>query len=252
VCSSDLLERRQRRALPVDLGPASDAQNDPGPPLTESAWIEPFPDAAVDAEQREGIELAFTAALQHLPPRQRAVLVLRDVLGFSAREAADVLETSAAAVDSALQRAHATVDNRLPERSQQATLRSLGDRALREVVERFVTAWERNDVPGLVALLAADARFTMPPIATWFSGSDMVGAFLARLPLDGTRRWRLTPTTANGQPCLACYLWEDAKGVFTLHSLNVLTFEGAKISEITVFLDPATFEPFDLPAVTGL
>jgi RNA polymerase sigma-70 factor (ECF subfamily) len=119
-------------------------------------------------------------------------------------------------------------------------------------VDRFVAAWERNDVPGLVALLAADARFTMPPIATWFSGRDTVSAFLARLPLDGTRRWRLTPTTANGQPCLACYLWEDAKGAFTLHSLNVLTFERAKISEITVFLDPATFEPFDLPAVTGL
>src|SRR5689334_4407720 len=122
-----MLERRARRVSPIDLGPAADADQDPGAPLTESVWIEPFPDAAVDAEQREGIELAFTAALQHLPPRQRAVLVLRDVLGFTAREAADVLETSPAAVDSALQRAHATVDARLPERSQQATLRSLGD-----------------------------------------------------------------------------------------------------------------------------
>jgi len=242
------IERRQRRVLPVDLGPASDAHDDPGPPLTESAWIEPFPDAAVDAEQREGVELAFTAALQHLPPRQRAVLVLRDVLGFSAREAADVLETSPAAVDSALQRAHATVDQRLPERSQQATLRSLGDRALREVVERFVAAWERNDVPGLVALLAADARMTMPPMATWYSGRDAVAEFLGRVPLSGAPRWRMTPTTANGQPCLACYLWDDARGAFTLHSLNVLTFEGAKISEITVFLSPETFEPFHLPA----
>ena len=246
------IERRRRRVLPVDLGPATDAHDDPGPPLTESVWIEPFPDAAVDVEQREGIELAFTAALQHLPPRQRAVLILRDVLGFSAREAADVLETTPAAVDSALQRAHGTVDARLPERSQQETLRSLGDRALRDVVERFVAAWERNDVPGLVALLAADARMTMPPIATWYSGRDAVAAFLARVPLDGSRRWRMTPTTANGQPCLACYLWDQADGAFTLHSLNVLTFEGAKIAEITVFLDPATFERFELPPVTGL
>jgi len=246
------IERRQRRVLPVDFGPATDAHDDPGPPLSESVWIEPLPDAAVDAEQREGIELAFTAALQHLPPRQRAVLILRDVLGFSAREAADVLATTPAAVDSALQRAHGTVDKRLPERSQQATLRSLGDRALREVVERFVAAWERNDVPGLVALLAADARMTMPPIATWYNGRDAVAAFLARVPLDGSRRWRMTLTTANGQPCLACYLWDVAKNAFTLHSLNVLTFEGAEIAEITVFLDPATFEPFELPAVTGL
>jgi len=243
-----MIERRARRVSPVDFGPAADADENPGAPLTESVWIEPFPDAAVDAEQREGIELAFTAALQHLPPRQRAVLVLRDVLGFSAREAADVLETSPAAVDSALQRAHATVDARLPERSQQATLRSLGDRALRDVVERFVAAWERNDVPGLVALLAADARMTMPPIATWYSGRDAVAGFLARAPLNGTRRWRMEPTSANGQPCFACYVWDQAQDTFTLHSLNVLTFEGAKIVEITAFLGATSLEPFHLPA----
>ena len=243
-----MIERRQRRVLPVDLGPAADPGHDPDAPLTESVWIEPFPDAAVDAEQREGIELAFTAALQHLPPRQRAVLILRDVLGFSAREAADVLDTSPAAVDSALQRAHATVEARLPERSQQATLRALGDTALRDVVERFVAAWERNDVPGLVALLAADARFTMPPIATWFRGRDVIGAFLARMPMDGSRRWRLTATGANGQPCLASYLWDETEGAFLLHSLNVLTFEGARIAEITVFLSTDVLAPFHLPA----
>ena len=241
------IERRGRRVLPADFGPAVESEQGPAQPLTESVWVEPFPDAAVDAEQREGIELAFIAALQHLPPRQRAVLILRDVLGFSAKEAADVLDSSPQAVDSALQRAHATVEKRLPERTQQATLRALGDRALRQVVERFVSAWERNDVPGLVALLAADARMTMPPVPTWYDGRDAVAAFLARVPLARDLRWRMVTTSANGQPCLACYLWEDERGAFVAHSLNVLTFEGANIAEVTAFLGAEPFERFELP-----
>jgi RNA polymerase sigma-70 factor (ECF subfamily) len=241
------IERRGRRVLPADLGPAVESDRGPAQPLTESVWIEPFPDAAVDAEQREGIELAFIAALQHLPPRQRAVLILRDVLGFSAKEAAGVLDSSPQAVDSALQRAHATVERRLPERTQQATLRALGDRGLRQVVERFVSAWERNDVPGLVALLAADARMTMPPVPTWYDGRDAVAAFLARVPLARALRWRMATTSANGQPCLACYLWDGERGAFAAHSLNVLTFEGANIAEVTAFLGTEPFERFELP-----
>jgi RNA polymerase sigma-70 factor (ECF subfamily) len=244
------IEQRSRRMLPVDYGPAADPHHDPDEPLTESVWIDPIADAAVDVEQREGIELAFIAALQHLPARQRAVLILRDVLGFSAKEAAAVLETTPPAIDSALQRAHATVDRRLPQRSQQATLRTLGDRAVRELVERFVAAWERNDVPGIVALLATDARMTMPPMPTWYRGRDAVAGFLARRPLKAGLRWRMLPTSANGQPCLACYLWEDEPGAFAAHSLNVLTFEGAKIVEITAFLGADSFERFGLPVVS--
>ena len=158
------IERRSKRVLPIDFGPAADPHDRPGEPLVESVWIEPYPDAALGPEpggaapgaryeQREGVELAFIAALQHLPPRQRAVLILRDVLGFSGAEVASVLETTPASIHSALQRAHRAVDERLPELSQQATLRTLGDGALRDLVRRFVDAWERADIAAVVAML---------------------------------------------------------------------------------------------------
>jgi RNA polymerase sigma-70 factor (ECF subfamily) len=145
------IERRPKRVLPIDYAPAADPHDGPAEPVTESVWLEPYPDERLgleagllgpDAryEQREGIELAFTAALQHLPPRQRAVLILRDVLGFSARETAEALETTSVSVDSALQRAHKAVDERVPKESQQATLRQLGDATVRDLVDRFVAA----------------------------------------------------------------------------------------------------------------
>src|SRR5256885_2595208 len=145
-----LIERRPPRVLPIDYGPAADPHDDPAAPLVESVWIEPYPDdqLPVDAgyEQREAVELAFIAALQHLPARQRAVLILRDVLGFSAREVAEALDTTPVSVDSALQRAHKAVDGRVPARTQQETLRALGDEELRAIVDRFALAWERADV----------------------------------------------------------------------------------------------------------
>src|SRR5262249_25647760 len=155
--SLDAIERRPKRVLPVDYGPSADPHGGVGEPLVESVWIEPFPDetlgiedgyAAPDAryEQRESIELAFIAALQLLPATQRAVLILRAVLGFSAQETADTVDTSVASVNSALQRARATIEKRLPEQSQQETLRSLGDEKLRDIVERYADAWERCDV----------------------------------------------------------------------------------------------------------
>src|SRR5947208_10008004 len=189
------IERRPRRVLPIDYAPAADPHDGPAEPVTESVWLEPYPDEGLgleggllgpDAryEQREGIELAFTAALQHLPARQRAVLILRDVLGFSARETADALDTTPVSVDSALQRAHTTVEKRVPKQSQQATLRSLGDAAVREIVDRFVAAWERNDVDAVVELLAEDARMTMPPQPSWYAGRESVAAFLRGWPLS--------------------------------------------------------------------
>src|ERR671934_2674807 len=152
------IERRPKRVLPIDYGPPADPHGDGlGLPPTESVWVEPYPDEAMGLEDgyaapearyelRESVELAFVAALQHLPTNQRAALILREVLGFSAREAADALETSVASVNSALQRARKAVDEKLPEQSQQATLRSIGDERLRQVVEGYMDAMERGDV----------------------------------------------------------------------------------------------------------
>jgi RNA polymerase sigma-70 factor (ECF subfamily) len=261
----DLIARRPKRVLPVDHGPAADPHEGPGPPLVETVWVEPYPDerlgvedgrAAPDAryEQRESVELAFIAALQHLPAKQRAVLVLREVLGFSAREVADALDTTVASVNSALQRARATVDERLPERSQQATLRSLGDDRLREIVERYVDAWERGDVGAVAAMLADEAVLTMPPMATWYRGSDVLvflteWAFSGRVyGAEGHRRVRVVPTRASGQPAFGTYSWDRDAGAYRPAVLQVLTLRGDRIEEITGFVTPALFARFGLPA----
>jgi RNA polymerase sigma-70 factor (ECF subfamily) len=250
------IERRPKLVLPVDYGPAADPHDEPAEPLVESVWIEPYPDerlgladgfAAPEAryEQRESVELAFIAALQHLPARQRAVLILRDVLGFSGGEVADALDTTPASVYSALQRAHKTVDERLPEQSQQATLRALGDDALRTLVGGYVDAWERGDVDTVAAMLAEDAVLTMPPIPTWYRGRDVVAGFFAGRPLAEGRRWRVVPTRANGQPALGYFQWDGES--FIAHGINVLTLDAARIAEITAFLTPETFGRFGLP-----
>ena len=253
------IERRPRRVLPVDYGPAADPHDGPAEPVTEPVWLEPYPDerlgldsgpASPEAryEQREGVELAFIAALQHLPARQRAVLILREVLGFSARETATALEMTPVSVDSALQRAHKTIDQRLPEPSQQATLRSLGDDTLREIAQRYVSAWERNDIDAVVAMLAEDAKLAMPPLPTWYRGREQVAQFLSGGPLAGPTRWRLMPTRANGQLAFGLYAWDDQTQTFMPRAIDVLTLHGAQIQEITAFLTPDAFRNFDLPA----
>jgi RNA polymerase sigma-70 factor (ECF subfamily) len=253
------IERRRRLVLPVDYGPAADPHDDPGPRLVETVWIEPYPDERLglaDAvagpearyEQRESVELAFIAALQHLPARQRAVLILRDVLGFSGEEVAEALDTTPASVYSALQRAHKSVDARLPERSQQATLRALGDDDLREVVDAFVGAWERGDVDALAAMLTEETTIAMPPMPTWYRGRDAVVGFLRRWPLASHRRWRVVPTHANGQLAFAFYRWDDDAAVFGAHSVNVLALDGTRIAQHTAFLEPELFEAFRLPS----
>ena len=252
------MERRPKRVLPIDYAPASDPHDRPAEPVGEPVWLEPYPDAELgleglagpDAryELREGVELALIAALQHLPARQRAVLILRDVLGFSARETAHVLDTTAVSVDSALQRAHKTVDERLPSRTQQQTLRLIGDDKLSQLVDRFVAAWERNDIDAVVSMLAEDARLVMPPLPTWVDGRDDVAVFLRAYPFSGIRRWRMVPTSANGQPALATYAWDEQTAAFMPHSLSVLTLREGKIEEITAFMTPDPFPHFDLPA----
>lgn len=197
--SLNAIERRPRRMLPIDHGPPADPHDPPGAPLAESTWVEPYPDeqlGLVDGptapearyERREGVELAFVAALQHLPPNQRAALILREVLGFSAQEIAEALATTVAAVNSALQRARRAVDERLPDRTQQATLRALGDQRLSEVVESYMDAMARGDVDAVVSLLAADAVWSMPPLGAWYRGVDAIAVFLttARSTATGT------------------------------------------------------------------
>ena len=252
------IERRPKLVLPIDYGPATDPHDDPAEPLVESVWIEPYPDerlglgdglAGPEAryEQRESVELAFIAALQHLPARQRAVLILCDVLGFSGAEVAAALETTPASVYSALQRAHKSVDSRLPERSQQATLRSLGDDGVRKIVDAFVAAWERCDVDALAAMLAGEATIAMPPMPTWYRGRDAVAGFLQRWPLAPGMRWRVVPARASGQLAFGFYLWNAERRDFVAHSVNVLALDGARIAEITAYLTPDVFERFGLP-----
>jgi RNA polymerase sigma-70 factor, ECF subfamily len=252
------IEKRPKRVLPIDYGPAADPHEGLGEPLTESVWVEPYPDERLGLEeglagpearyeQRESVELAFIAALQHLPARQRAVLILRDVLGFSAREAAEALETTPTGVDSALQRAHKAVEERLPERSQQAMLRSLDDQDLRKIVDGFVDAWERDDVDAVVAMLTSDGAMTMPPLPTWYRGHEAVAAFLEGVALTRDKRWRLVPVRANGQLAFGKYIWNEERETFAPHSISVLTLGREGITEVTTFLDAELLPRFALP-----
>jgi RNA polymerase sigma-70 factor, ECF subfamily len=250
----DAIAKRPKRVLPIDYGPSSGSEVGPGKPLVENVWLEPYPDELLGLEdgyevpdsryeQRESVELAFVAALQHLPALQRAVLILREVLGFSAREVAESLETSAASVNSALQRARAAVDERLPPQSQQATARSLGDSGLRAVVQRYVDAWERRDVDAITALLVEDARFAMPPFPNWFAGREVVVAFIVA---TGKPRLRHVVTQANGQPAIGWYLWKPTEGAYFPTSIEVLTLEGERVREIVAFASPELFPRFGL------
>ena len=245
VCLT-IIERRPRPTVPLE----------PDRPPADLVWIEPYADVtlgpdsgqaapAARYDRRESVELAFIVATQLLPATQRAVLLLRDVLGFSAHETASALDTSVASVTSALQRARATVRSRLPDRSEQANLRALGDAELRTLVDGYVGAWERGDVPALVAMLADDATFSMPPDDGWYRGRADIAAFL---PEPMRRRWRLVPVRASGQLAFACYVWVDDEDAFVAHSVDVLTLQGAAIGRITAFLDATWVRRLGLPA----
>jgi RNA polymerase sigma-70 factor, ECF subfamily len=243
----DAIAKRPKRVLPVDYGPASDPHDGPGEPIVESVWVEPYPDetlgvedgyAAPEAsyEQRESVELAFIAALQHLPANQRAVLILREVLGFSAKEAAEILDTTTASVNSALQRARKAVDERTPEESQQATMRSLGDDGVRKVVQGYVDAWDRGDIDAVVAMLTEDATFAMPPLRRYYEGADLPD-FLEIGPLSGEWRWRHVPVQSNGQPALGFYAWDEERQAYVAFALNVLTLRGNRVSDVVAFIN---------------
>ena len=258
------IERRPKRVLPIDYGPAADPSvrakkpTEEGAPVVESVWIEPLADerlaiedglAGPEAtiEQRESVELAFVAALQHLPPNQRAALILREVLGFSAQETADALEPSVASVNSALQRARKTVDDKRPEQSQQEALRAVGDAELRELVENYAAALESGDVDRVLELLTEDATWSMPPLTTWYRGREAVRGFLSLGPIP--ERWRHVPTRANGQAAVGCYMWDDGTRSFRYFCVDVLDLRpDGKIAAVTAFIDPEGFHRFGLPA----
>ncbi len=234
------IERRGRRELPVDV--------DPGTPATEIRWLEPYPDVSPETRYlaRESVELAFVAALQHLSAVQRAVLILREVLGFSAAEVAGQLNASPASVNSALQRARKVIDSAAP--TQQTVLRDLGDEAVSAIVTHWADAWHAGDVDAIVAMLADDARYSMPPLPEWYRGRDAIRAFLTNGPLQS--RWRFVPATANGQLAFGTYLWEDAAGLYVPGGLDVLTLRGGQVAEVTAFLD-ADLTRFRLPRTTS-
>jgi RNA polymerase sigma-70 factor (ECF subfamily) len=250
----DITGHRSRRELPVHFGPAARAGADLDAPLADPVWLEPYPDRwlAGDAtcppearyEQRESVELAFTVALQGLPPLQRAVLILRDVVGFSAAETSSQLGTSVAAANSALQRARAAAQAGLPARSQQSALRALGGHRARAIAARYADAIERGDAAALVGMLTEDVTWSMPPIPTWFRGRHPVREFLIRDPL--TERWHHRPARANGQLAVGGYVFSQASGCYAPAVLDVLTLagnRGDRIAAVTGFLMPAGQEP---------
>jgi RNA polymerase sigma-70 factor, ECF subfamily len=257
-----MIERRPRRVLPIEHGPTGEE-----PPLLESVWIEPYPAGPVlpdddeatphtRYEQRETLELAFVAALQHLPANQRAALIMRDGLGFSADEVARSLGTTVASVASALQRARRALDERAPDPAQQATLRAMGDERVRRLVEDYVAAIEAGDVPRVLTMLAEDATWSMLAAAgdaahgprTWYRGDLEIARFLGEGPLSGRWDWRHLVTTANGQPAVAGYTRAAGEARHRLRALDVLTLDGERIGEVTAFLDPEALGRLGLPA----
>jgi RNA polymerase sigma-70 factor (ECF subfamily) len=247
------LQTRKRRPLPSGLSaPADSAAVTLTPAQSDIPWLQPAPDSllygatddpAVVVSNRSSVRLAFVAALQHLSPLQRAVLVLRDVLGWQAREVAEMLETSTAAVNSALQRArtHLAETRPVPEGLDEPT-----EPEVREVLDRYMAAFEHADVDALAELLRADVELEMPPIPTWFVGRNTVCEFLTRVVLRTPDQWRLAYTRANGAPAFALYR-RAPDGSFRAGGLDVLSLIGGRIARIVAFNDPTLVAKFGLP-----
>ena len=247
-----MLERRPQRLVPYEAGPAAPLGGSPQPPA-DLPWLQPYPDRLLDqgpepddvVVARETIELAFLAAIQHLPPRQRAVLILRDALDWSADETAAVLAMSVAAANSALQRARATMQERLPAARSEWPSATDAEDAERSLLETYMSAWERRDPSQLVELLREDVRLTMPPHPTWFDGRDAVVAFhLTRAFAPAASAHRFVPTRANRQPAFGVYRGEADAAPFAIHVLDI---EDSQITGQHWFLFPELFSAFGLP-----
>jgi len=250
----DALEKRPERSLPQLVAKAAGPGELPSSPSSEPVWLEPIPDSLLTDEVRgpdarysakESVALAFLAAIQHLPAKQRAALLLRDVLGFSADETADLLGTSVGAANSALQRARDSLEARRGLGGFGRPLLPTSDDAEHDLLRRYVQAWERADTSALVALLKEDARLAMPPHPTWYEGREAVGAFFAAaLFAPGPGSFRAELTRANGCPAVA--LWARGPAGFVPIAIQVLELEGGQVATIDSFLLPALFGSFGL------
>ncbi len=249
----DTLALRQRRGLPPSKYPDADPRVPLTPPPPEPDWLEPFPDELVADQDagpearytaRESITFAFLTALQLLPPRQRAILILRDVLDWHAEETAELLDLTVSSVNSALYRARTTLAKHYRKLVQESPPTATSDETTRALLDRYVRAWETADIDGLILLLKEDASFPMPPSPSWYRGRAAIRAFILANILDGDARgrWRLLPTRANGSPAFAWYR-QDSQGKFVAFAIQVLTVEKGLISDVTTFPLPILF-PF--------
>jgi RNA polymerase sigma-70 factor (ECF subfamily) len=254
----DSLEKRPRRVVPVTHQGVSTLDEPIPPDVTEPIWLEPYPDELLISDDvspegylstQENITLAFMAALHLLPPRQRAVLILRDVLDWQASEVADLLEITVPAVKSALHRARTT----LAKRNMDVEAYVLDTSTLTQL-DDYVRAWETADVNALLTLLRADATFSMPPIPSWYQGRDAIGGLVAKTVFRGEARgrWRLLRTRANRQPAFGLYRRDDAHGVYQAYGIQVLTLDGGQIVDIITFRNAALFPYFKLPATVSI
>jgi RNA polymerase sigma-70 factor (ECF subfamily) len=247
------LENSGRRPLPSGLGGPGEYPEAPlAPARPEIPWLQPMPDALVSAgtadpaevvASRQSVRLALIAALQYLPPRQRAVLILRDVLRWRAAEVADLLGTTTTAVNRLLQRARARLEQVAPDEDQ---IHEPADLADRDLLDKYAAAFQNADVPAVMRLLRDDAVFEMPPEPTWFTGRELIGRFLLARVLAEPGRFQMIPTAANGQPAFAAYM-RDHDGVYRAHSICVLTIAASQVARVTSFNDPALFATFGLP-----
>ncbi|RCG23965.1 RNA polymerase subunit sigma-70 [Sphaerisporangium album] len=255
------LRSRGRRALPTGLGGPGADPADPLTALPEVTWLEPLPDALAGAApadpaaivtSRESVRLAFVAALQHLPPRQRAVLILRDVMQWRAAEVASMLDLTTTAVNSLLQRARAQLARVSPSEETVAEPTAARER---ELLDRYVAAFERKDVGAIVELFRADAVWEMPPYTAWYQGRERIARHLETVCPARPGRVLLVPVTANGRPAFGLYLRDGEDGGYRAFTLQVLTVAPAGITHVANFMSPGLFETFGLPrvrpAVTG-
>ncbi|WP_090359043.1 sigma-70 family RNA polymerase sigma factor [Mycolicibacterium fluoranthenivorans] len=241
------IENKQRRPLPSGLGTDS---SDPTTEILEHhevPWLEPLPDTAEVVESKESVRLAFVAALQHLSPRQRAVLVLRDVLQWRAAEVADAIGSSTAAVNSLLQRARAQLDEVGP--SADNTLSAPDSPEAQEQLGRYIAAFEAYDIDKLVTLFTQEAIWEMPPFDTWYRGPEAIGMLSKhKCPAEYPGDMRFIPTTANGQPAAAMYMRNPQTDAHEAFQLHVLDITPAGISHVVAFMEPRLFATFGLPA----
>jgi RNA polymerase sigma-70 factor, ECF subfamily len=253
----DALSKRPRRVLPTAQYAPADPRQPFAPPVTETIWLEPYPDDLIDEfeagpearySRRESVSLAFLAALQSLPPRQRAVLILCDVLDWRASEAATLLEVTVSAVNSALHRARVTVSQRYHARGRDIVSGTSLDGDLRPLLDRYVQAWEAADIDGLVNLLREDATLSMPPMPTWYAGRDAIIAAAQEKIFagDARGRWLMRSIGANQQPACAVYQ-RDETSAYHAFGISVLTIDHDRVADIITFIDPTLFPHFNLP-----